>query len=263
MQNTACNYQIDYSAVPGEPVFPFVISLNTEDSVLNPQEGQKQRFCYEIQGVGQNTPRYADLSQFVFGICGSITRGDLSDISVSVNGDPQNIVWGENVEIVLPGELDNPPGCSGLKFNFPVNKETGILTVCYSLNTPYQVGPVKVCLYGAGAAASGLSVCGPVCGKEAACESVFYQRETVSVPVYVAPFAETGTPRVSCCGTPTVLAEPGRYGTLPSCVFTVTQALCIEVPISFGAVVETGETSVQCGNAAETGCGCGEGRRRG
>lgn len=34
-------------------------------------------------------------------------------------------------------------------------------------------------------------------------------------------------------------------GNQTSCSFTITQSLCIEIPISFGAVIETGTPTVQ------------------
>lgn len=72
---TSCNYETDYSTVIGERILPFVFSLNTETSVLTPKPGEYQRFCYDIAGVGTDTPLYADLSHFLLGICSAITPG--------------------------------------------------------------------------------------------------------------------------------------------------------------------------------------------
>lgn len=52
-ENSVCNYQIDYSTISGDRILPFVFSLNVEDSVFYPAEGEYQKFCYEIMGVGQ------------------------------------------------------------------------------------------------------------------------------------------------------------------------------------------------------------------
>ena len=115
------------------------------------------------------------------------------------------------------------------------------MQVCFSLVRPYAVGPVNLCLFGGGQTASGLTICGPSCGSTESCESTFYQKETVCVPVTVSPFAHPGTARTICCGDPVIHTDPQCPGSKTSCTFTVTQSLCIQIPIAFGAVIETGE----------------------
>ncbi|MDD6441863.1 MAG: hypothetical protein PUG71_07135 [bacterium] len=256
--NTTCNQQVDYSSIPGDRILPFVFTLNLDDSILYPSEGEYQKFCYDIIGVGQDTSQYADLSHFLLDICSTITQNDISEITVSINGDPQTIVWGENVEIKTEAIPDNPTGCTGLKLDFPLDKVIGVMQVCISLRTPYPIGPVNVCLYGGGTTASGLAICGPSCGENEPCESVFYQKETVCVPVKVTPFAKPGTAKATCCGEPVINSGTQCSGTQASCSFTITQSLCIEIPISFGAVIETGTAVVQCGTVSETVCDCSD-----
>jgi hypothetical protein len=253
---TTCINEVDYSTISGSKILPFVFSLNLDDSVLYPSEGEYQTFCYDIVGVGQDTSEYADLSHFLLGICPGITQEDIVDISASVNEDPITVVWGENVEIKTADNPDNPTGCVGLKFDFPLNKFDAALKVCFSLSTPYAIGPVNICLYGGGETATGLSICGPACGGDTPCESTFYQRETVCVPVKVTPYAKPGTAKANCCGKPVISMGTGCEGSQTSCSFTVTQSLCIEVPISFGAEIETGTAVVQCGTVSETACDC-------
>jgi hypothetical protein len=92
------------------------------------------------------------------------------------------------------------------------------------------------------------------------CSSIFYQKETVCVPVYVKPYATPGEAKAFCCSTPAVSnsRESICNGNQTSCSFTVTQDLCIEIPIAFGAEIETGSASVECGGVSETGCDCKE-----
>jgi hypothetical protein len=94
------------------------------------------------------------------------------------------------------------------------------------------------------------------------CTSTGYQPATVCTPVTVTPFADAGDTTTFCCGDPII--TPGaavcagtRNG---SCTFTITQDICIEVPIEFGANAVTGDTFVECGEAsAEDICAnCGE-----
>lgn len=256
--NPICNQQVDYSTIPGDRILPFVFSLNMDDSILYPSEGEYQRFCYDIIGVGQDTSQYADLSHFLFGICNTITQDDIIKITVSINGDSKKVIWGNNIEIKTAEKPDNPTGCIGLKFDFPLDKSSGVMKVCISLRTPYNIGPMNVCLYGGRTTATGLNICGPVCGRDESCESVFYQKETICVPVKVTPFAKPGTAKATCCGEPVVKSGTQCSGNQISCSFMITQSLCIEIPISFGAVIETGTAVVQCGTVSETECDCSD-----
>ena len=249
---------VDYSTVSGERILPFVFSLNTEDSVLYPTEGEYQKICYDIIGVGQDTSRYTDLSHFLLGICSAITKSDILDITVFINGDPQTVKWGDNVEIKTAEHPDKPTGCIGLKFDFPLDKAEGEMQVCITFRKPYNIGPVNVCLYGGGTTATGLEICGPTCGGEESCESVFYQKETVCVPVTVTPFATPGEAKATCCGEPIVRTGAQCTGSQTSCSFTITQSLCIEIPITFGAEIETGAATVQCGTVSEVECDCSD-----
>lgn len=104
--------------------------------------------------------------------------------------------------------------------------------------------------------------------KKDTCPVVGYQSVSVCVPVDVKPFAHTGKTRVICCCDPIVTMDDShshcagkKDGT---CHFTINQMLCIEVPITFGATIDVGDTFVDClgasseafpGNSDED-CGC-------
>jgi len=155
---------------------------------------------------------------------------------------------------------DPPTGCPGLKFDFGLDKVDGVMNICYELTTTYPVGPNPVCLFGGGVTASGLSICGPVCGDVGNCETVVYQPLSVCVPVTVTPSAVAGPSSTFCCGDPIV--TPGATacpGTNRSCTFTVTQQLCVAIPVVFRATSTVGDPSVVCGDATGedvcTGCG--------
>ena len=59
-------------------------------------------------------------------------------------------------------------------------------------------------------------------------------------------------PTTKCCKKPTVTA--GRYicdGIKNGqCVFTISQDICVEVPVEFGAVAAVGDTYVACNGAS-------------
>jgi len=260
----SCNTEIDYSEVIGDRILPFLIQLDLEASILNPAPGQNQRFCYKITGTGSNASIFADLSHSVFGICDQISQDQIVNISVLINGASQIIDFGPdgNVELKTPNKPDPPTGCPGLKFNFPLNKITGIMDICFELTSPYPIGPNLVCLFGGGTTATGLSICGPVCGTfNTTCDVAGYQKATVCVPVTVKPFADAGSTTTYCCGSPTVSTDtapcPGTEN--GSCTFKITQPICVVVPVEFGATATADNTFVQCGEASSedicTGCG--------
>lgn len=93
------------------------------------------------------------------------------------------------------------------------------------------------------------------------CPTVGYQSASICVPVTVSPFAKTGATFTKCCGAPVVM--PGKVTCAGekngSCVFTITQDICVAVPVEFGATATVGDTFVSCNAASAddicTGCG--------
>ena len=84
------------------------------------------------------------------------------------------------------------------------------------------------------------------------CPAVGYQSASVCVPVTVTPFAQTGATTTKCCGSPVVtpgraICEGVRNG---ACVFTISQDICVSVPVEFGAEAAVGEAYVNCGGAS-------------
>ena len=95
------------------------------------------------------------------------------------------------------------------------------------------------------------------------CPTISYQQADVCVPVTVSPYATAGTTTTHCCGDPIVVSGKntcaGRKGDV--CVFTVTQRVCVEVPVAFGATATVGDAYVDClgASAEENTCSqCGE-----
>ncbi|MDD2574224.1 MAG: hypothetical protein PHS13_08265 [Firmicutes bacterium] len=252
-----CSTDIDYSQVTEDPILPFIFQLNLADSILDPDPGENQRFCYNVMGVGEDTDEFADLSHFVLGICDEIPEDQI--VNITVNGEPQ--VINGDVELRTPQNPDPQTGCAGLKFDFEVNKAGGQLTFCFELTQIYPIGPNPVCLFGGGETAEGLSICGPECQQVETCEGVGYQPLSVCVPVTVSPFAIEGTSTTFCCGDPVVTPGPAVCEGVEDgiCEFTMTQDLCVRVPVTFGATSLVGSTFVQCGDATDedvcTGCG--------
>lgn len=84
------------------------------------------------------------------------------------------------------------------------------------------------------------------------CPAVGYQKIGVCVPVTVTPFANTGRTKTKCCGDPIVVPGdnscPGKKNGV--CTFTISQTICVEVPVEFGARATVGDTFVDCLNAS-------------
>lgn len=258
-----CNTFIDYSTVPGTPILPFQIQLDPVLSRLNPLPGQNQRFCYQVSGVGLNNSTYRDLSHLVFGICDEIPAAQITNISVTIDGIPQTIDFGSGGNVELRNPIPDPPtGCLGLKFDFGLDKVDGEMLICYELTQTYPIGPNNVCLFASGVTRTGLAICGPVCnGVDNDCIKTVYQEASVCVPVAVRPFAIPGPTVTRCCGNPIIRDVSFRCGGSlnGTCTFRITQDICIEVPILFGANADVGVPFVTCGEVSNedicTGCG--------
>lgn len=84
------------------------------------------------------------------------------------------------------------------------------------------------------------------------CPATAYQEATVCVPVNVRPFVVAGTPLTFCCGDPIVTSDVTTCNGVPngSCTFTLTQDICVVVPVEFGARTRVGAPSVECGESS-------------
>lgn len=254
-----CSNTIDYSTVIlGERILPFVFELDTNLSILNPDLGQNQRFCYRVTGVGADNSTFVDLSHWVLSLCPNITRDQITNIEVSIGGIPQTIT-NENVELFIPPDADPTTGCPGLKFDFGLSKvlngpgSTGLF--CFELTTPFAIGPVTVCVKGGQVSSSALAICGPTCN-EAFCNVVASQLVNVCVPITITPEVCVGPTSTFCCAPAVISTTP--CGGIPggTCTFTVSQLICVEVPVNFTATATPGETFVNCGDAISGACEC-------
>jgi hypothetical protein len=84
------------------------------------------------------------------------------------------------------------------------------------------------------------------------CPAVGYQSASVCVPVTVTPFANAEATTTKCCGTPVITSGKNVCGGTKNgtCLFTISQDVCISVPVSFGAVATVGDAYVTCNGAS-------------
>lgn len=253
-KKTSCNLKVDYSTVTVGRILPFQFELDVLASNLEPSPGENQRFCYKVTGVGADNSTFADLSHFVFGICEGIREDQLKNVSVIIDGVPQTIVIGDNVEIFNPPATDPPTGCSGLKFDFGLDKVDGKMTLCFELNKVYPIGSTEICVFGAGQTKRGLNICGPICNGEPVeetCPATAYVPISVCSPVTVTPFTNVLPTTTFCCGPPRVTNGTTPCGGVEngSVNFTITQDICVKVPIEIGAISEVGNPFINAGDA--------------
>lgn len=261
----ACPFIADYSSiVTGNRILPFVFKLDSAASNLNPSPGEKQRFCYNITASGQDTRTFADLSHFVFVICPDIPEGELTSVTVSINGVSEQVRIGNNVKIFTPPKADPPTACPGLKFDFGLDKVNGEMAICFELEKTYPIGPTEICLFGAGETKKGLFICGPICNGngngngnnngdpgDGSCPRDVYVPATVCADINITPYVQHRCePTLHCCGEPRLSSTPTSCPGVKNQTihFTVSQDICIKIPLEFGATTLVGEPFVQAGN---------------
>ena len=76
------------------------------------------------------------------------------------------------------------------------------------------------------------------------CDKVGTQCVNVAAPLKLSPTAVVGTASVSCRGTPSITCVTEDGGA--SCTVTMTQQVCVSVPIRYGVTLTTGEPTIGC-----------------
>ena len=86
------------------------------------------------------------------------------------------------------------------------------------------------------------------------CPSVGYQAASICVPVTIEPYAKAGATKTKCCGNAVVVsgAQPCAGIKNGTCSFTISQNICVAVPVDFGANAVVGEAYVDCKGASAT-----------
>ncbi len=87
-----------------------------------------------------------------------------------------------------------------------------------------------------------------------ACLRMAYQRAVVSVPLAVKPYSVAGPTNTLCCNDPVITNVRWGGAKKQVCYFTITQEICVEVPVYFGAEAFTGTPGVVCLPASLADC---------
>lgn len=86
------------------------------------------------------------------------------------------------------------------------------------------------------------------------CSKVGMQCVDVAQALTLTPTAAVGTAVVTCQGSPRVRCETAEDGA--TCLVTVTQRVCVTVPIRFGATVEPDDPTIACAGASDNAENC-------
>lgn len=79
------------------------------------------------------------------------------------------------------------------------------------------------------------------------CTSVTSQYADVSVPLKLSPYANVGALVTECCGEPVLALRPCQSGNCScGCEITITQTICIRIPIEYGTAADVGGTTAIC-----------------
>lgn len=86
------------------------------------------------------------------------------------------------------------------------------------------------------------------------CEKIVHQKAKVTLPISIEPFVVSGKIKTRCCGAPKLSIAP-YCECKDYCNYLITQEICIEIPLKFGAITETKETFIECEEPViEDGC---------
>ena len=92
-------------------------------------------------------------------------------------------------------------------------------------------------------------------GEDCGCNKIVTQCVDVSAPVTLIPTASLGTVTVACQGAPMVDCVTDPCGT--SSTITVTQRVCVTIPVGYDVSMNTGEPTISCADGGPCSpCGC-------
>lgn len=86
------------------------------------------------------------------------------------------------------------------------------------------------------------------------CSKIGTQCVDIAACLALTPTASVGTVTVSCQGTPCISCVTEPDGS--RCTVTMTQQICVSVPVRYGVALTTGEPTIACADKNCAGCGC-------
>jgi hypothetical protein len=86
------------------------------------------------------------------------------------------------------------------------------------------------------------------------CPSTVHETVCVQAEVSIAPMVTVGTIETFCVGGPVIGACPGTVSPTETCTFTVSQNICVQIPLAFSATAAAVPTGIVCGTPAVGAC---------
>lgn len=86
------------------------------------------------------------------------------------------------------------------------------------------------------------------------CDKIGTQCVDIAAPLVLTPNASVGTVTVACQGMPDITCVTAPDGS--SCTVTMSQQICVSVPVRYGVTLTAGEPTIACADNNCVGCGC-------
>ena len=86
------------------------------------------------------------------------------------------------------------------------------------------------------------------------CNKTGTQCVDIAAPFTLTPTAAVGAVTITCQGSPNITCVSDACGS--SCTVTMTQQICVSVPIRYGVSLTSGEPTITCADNNCVGCGC-------
>lgn len=228
------------------------IVFDEANSILNPACGEKQRFCYQINGADSAGNVYVPMKYVIIGLGDAVTRNDICSVSVAINGVFQQVEWGVNVKLIPASSPDGVTGCTGLKLIFPLNNATDMMHVCMTMGRVFTVETVGACLNVDCQAVTGIAVPGPGHEKHNCTSTAIsgIARESADECAAACPGLEVGEAVIAKCGE--AIITRNHHG---ECGYTITQKFTVSMPVRIAAANQC-EESEYCRSDTENSCAC-------
>ncbi|MEG0369998.1 MAG: hypothetical protein RR593_08360 [Hungatella sp.] len=79
------------------------------------------------------------------------------------------------------------------------------------------------------------------------CTGVSAYYADLSVPIKIRPYAIVGNLETVCCGDPIISCRTGQGNNGScGCEITITQTICIRIPVEYGTLADIGDTCISC-----------------
>ena len=86
------------------------------------------------------------------------------------------------------------------------------------------------------------------------CPAIVHETVCIQADVSITPAVTVGEILSFCVGGPVIGACPGTPSPTDSCTFTVSQNICVQVPLTFSAAATAEPTGIICGTPAVGPC---------